>query len=682
MMQGGRSDIGMSTGPAMDLDTTPNVVNQPASALYTIKPKCDSRFLQGQNSFDANLGASDISYYSLDPTSSTASDLAFTLQMPSEVTTLDRGNLWLTSTISVLVGFNSLNSQAVGLGNTIPAGARTSLMKPGKDWAFRPYPLNNAASNVTLTVNSTTITQNNASGIMQLLLKFISRDDAEFKNAPNKQPTYASHDDAVGTDYDVIPGFAGSRYNSYGGACYMTGIGLYQPGTGSATTAPVALRSLASSNYTYNGTQVFVDANGYPTDQGFGPSSVGYVLAVITVREPLIMSPVLYDQRLARDQVGWFGLNKLQITMQMQSAEQARLVQFRTSGQTQPISLAYPDAPFFGTKLEYVTLSNPKQLPLPIKNVVPYSIIQSTSQVITGTFSYTGGQMGAGVNVSGNAVTLVGVPDLLQIYVVPPQSDRQLTPSYAAGVWTGYNNRGDADWMLPLSGLDGASGRTPNFNSGSVTGVGQISFGNNQGALSGYTNYEWWLESRYRGLKQPYLEWSGQAFDNPGYGTTQGRVALVGGPIVVMPNVSFPVTGDIVPGVNGTIMFQPTFSFCNPTGLIANGVRGRDLSGCVLWVVQFYSGWMASEAGLTKTVKGVMAEDVVNAVESVAVGKGGTELLRRSTGGTLQQELSAQGGLLYMGRHQGASDLSGGMINAGAGAKRSRAGDLMALRSR
>lgn len=286
--------------------------------------------------------------------SASNSQVSFNVQVPSELTVIDR-EVILEGTVSLTIK------------GTAKAGKY--LIDYGKGHALAPFPLQQLFSTSTATINNNSVSQN-TQDVIEAINRFHDRRWLARYNgmAPTAFDTYQNYSDAVNADNNPNGSYNNVADNDlYPRGCFPVNIDGNTLGDG-ATEKTITL--------TY------------------------------TVREPLLLSPFIYSDPSTENQ-GFYGIQNLNFIFNVGNvANVLRGVDNSVDGYT--ITMNSPENGDF--KMYFNFLTAPNSILLPPRNVVPYYELPRYKTSV-GAISAVGGQ------VSSPSIQLNQVPDKLLVFV-------------------------------------------------------------------------------------------------------------------------------------------------------------------------------------------------------------------------------------------------------------------------
>ena len=569
----------------------------------------DSRIVQSRPKFAVEKGALSLTNAPFNAIAQTSSQHTYNVYVPSENVFCDRKVLW-SSTV-----YQQMN---VNLASLPTAG--DTIAVPGRDFALCALPLNQLCSTISATINDTTTVINSQDVTREVLRLCDYKKNRMCRTAPTMLDKFANYNDAFGAlanplggydamlDYDnqqngafpnlsftdnaaaannlgtaaslLRPAFAGAKYSAQNGMPVAAGVWAF-------ATVYVAGDIVQSGGNVWSAVVPVAGtapAAGAWTDLG---SALAYTLYIKwRTTEPVVLSPFVFSDEYEWD-TGLFGLNNIQLIMNLVSNPQRIIRSCSRAGRTIPIAnIAYNSQvpnPFTESVINVQFLTPSLDVPLPPKSVVPY---MEFPRYIT---QYQGAaiQPGATGQIISQTITLPCIPDLLIVYAKPS----------AALAST------DADYYFPLaSSLDGI--RNPL----------SVNFDNFSGLLSSTTTEQLFLMSQHNGLDMDYDTWLGQAHSAGGsYGAfgavgsrQQGQVIpAVGSILVLKPGQDLTLQSGQAASLVGNFTLQFNLTVKN-TSAVAQTPQ--------LYVITANSGFFESIRGSSRVIKGVLSEqDIISA---------------------------------------------------------------------
>ena len=386
-------------------------------------------------------GALSVTNTNFTAVSSSASQVSFQVQVPSEKVFVDKAIDW-TSTCNLSFTVTVTDSAS---------RAGQQVCQIGKDISLSSFPLHTLVSTLSATINDTTVTSNTSDVLRELLRLADSERNRELRTCPTYLDTYASYNDAVGTQANPLAGYENAQTGGQvpNGAYYD----FYFTNSSGAYIAPPVV---VSGTATYNLNVQF------------------------TSKEKLVLSPFCWADT-HEGETGLFGIQNIQVIANMLSPSftgpTGRVLRTTTNNGRTYSNLAYNQnagaGAFTNASLSCLFLTPSLSFPIPSVSRVPYMEFPKYSQAVAGTIA-----SGAGFQGQSQTITLPCIPDLI-ILTVKPQN-------YQAG---------DADFYFPITNVS-------------------INFDNFSGLLSSMTPMELFTASSANGLRMDYNAWQGQGWSN------------------------------------------------------------------------------------------------------------------------------------------------------------------------
>lgn len=540
----------------------------------------DPRIIQTRPKYSVDKGALSVSNVSFQAQTADSSSCQFNVQVPSENVFVDRAVEWNGVQAATVV---LTLTAAGGAGDYIPAG--TSLQGLVAPAAF---PLHQAVSQMSATINDATVTVNTQDVLPQVLRLADMRDARRQRTCPTMLDRYAKYPDsrvvsnsplltwAETTESDSVPngGFNGFYYSS-------TADG----------NSPV---DVTSASQAVAGTGVtFVHGQPTLTSGVVVGTPVAVTLYVVwNSVEKLLLPPFIFSDQHEMS-TGLFGVQNFQVQMNLVSSPARALRVSNTTtlpcnesgntfsngraGSVALTSVAWSAASFAGMWVKKPTLSvqflTPSlDVPLPPKSIVPYMEFPRYIAVPGTLVDPSVSLNTTGADLQSQTITLPNIPDLLVIYVKPPA----------------YADSTNGDWSLPITNIS-------------------MNFDNFSGLMSTITQEQLFEMSQRNGVDMDWSEWSGYgSLPLSGLGTTQGGVrGLVGGPLVLKPGVDFPLSTGQASGLVGNFTLQFNLKVQNFTGSAQTPN---------IYTVPISSGFFETIKGSSRIIKGVLTEqDILSA---------------------------------------------------------------------
>jgi hypothetical protein len=481
----------------------------------------DPRIVQTKPKYAVEKGALSLTNVSFQAQTADSRSVQFNVQVPSENVFVDRA-IEVTGTVTGVV---SLTVGATGL----PAGCSLQgLIAPAA------FPIHQATSQMSATINDATVTVNTQDVLPQVLRLSDMRDARRQRSCPTMLDRYALYPDSrlvknspllqwdETKNSDEVPN---GGYNGFYYATSASGA-TPQPITGAGTQVDNVVGGVTGSVGYQNGQPYVVAAPA---------NAVLKFYVAVESTEKLLLPPFIFADQ---DELstGLFGVQNFQVQLNVSPASSAR--SFRVSSKTTFLnpatgvvtagSLGSPAFEWGNGALNGLWNGRPRlsvqfltpalDIPLPPKSIVPYMefprYIATPATVVpvtTNTYAET--------PLQSQTITLPNIPDLLLIYVKPAS----------------YGSLAQGDWSLPITNIS-------------------MNFDNMSGMLSTITQQQLYQMSVRNGVDMDWNEWSGYGSVPLSWSTggvlAGGQTGLVGGPLVLRPGRDFALQAGQAPGLN------------------------------------------------------------------------------------------------------------------------------------
>lgn len=550
----------------------------------------DDRIVQTRPKYAVEKGALSLTNSPFAAISQTQSQHTYNVYVPSENVYVARDVDW-SSTV-----YLQLSVMLSGGEGEYPVGE--PLFEWGVDGSLAAFPLNALCATMTATINDTTVTINSQDVLTEVLRLTDYKQNRLQRTCPTMLDKYQRNSDALNATNDPISGYTNMSHDYH-----------EQPnGSWANLTFTNAQGAPLSGNGQYS------DSNGNVIDFSNGvPVSTaqegGVVNGVYTVyfrfrtTEKLVLSPFVFADSHGSD-TGLFGINNIQMVMNMRDASRALRLRDKTVGSaTKAYYSGDPAAPatwrsgvsyntaraggvFENSFLNVQFLTPSLDIPLPPKSVVPYmEFPRYITQPLNSALA-----AGESTQLTSQTITLPQIPDLLIIYC------RALADSAT------LQQTGEADPNLPQygssylpidCGVDGGRPQNPL----------SINFDNFSGLLSSQTPEQLYHMSVRNGLDVDWDTWSGRA--RVPNGATGGPVSTVGGFLVLKPGVDLTLQSGQASSLVGNFTLQFNVRVRNTFAFPVNPQ---------LFVITANSGFFESVRGSSRIIKGVLSEqDIIAA---------------------------------------------------------------------
>ena len=599
----------------------------------------DSRIVQTRPKYAVEKGALSLTNSPFNAISQTQSQHTYNIYVPSENVYVDRALEW-SSTVFLKIDVR-LNDTA---GGQYPVGQ--PLFQFGVDGSLSAFPLNALCATMTATINDTTTTINSQDVLTEVLRLTDYKANRLQRTCPTMLDKYQQNADALNATNDPISGYNNMSHDYHeqpNGSWYNVS---YTRPDGSPVVAGVPYPCP-------NGINVNINPDGIPvsTDQGAGVVNGLYSVYIkFRSTEKLVLSPFVFADEHS-DDTGLFGINNIQLVMNMRDPNRAIRLRDSFVGTTEklyygggvgantwtpPISYnTTASSGVFNDSVINVQFLTPSlDIPLPPKSVVPYMefpryITQPQNTVMAS---------GTTAQLQSQTITLPQIPDLLIIYVkaiadpATVAQDRSLDPSLP---------QFGASYLPIETSVDGSRTTAPL----------SINFDNFSGLLSSQTSEQLYAMSVRNGLEMDWNTWAG--FGRVPTGSGGGRISTVGGFLVLKPSYDITLQSGQAPSLVGNFTLQFNVRVRNT---FAFPVQPQ------IYVITANSGWFESVRGSSRILKGVLSEqDIISAPLAPA---GTREGLRRMIGGKVLALCNRLGMVKHMGSKGAEKKEEGAMERA------------------
>lgn len=519
--------------------------------------------------YEVYSGGQNVTFSQVQATSATPSQFVFNVIVPSQNVLLDR-NVRCEATINF--SFVQTSAVVTYAPPVVTAAGNYQPIVWGQTLGITAFPLNETCTTMTATINNNSVSIQSRE-VMPILLKLFSREELNNyqETTPCMPDNYQNFIDARPLSGNVLAGSENMTLNDIQprGAFQLNYLTTNDPSTVTSTTKWELAKPTAATAQTIYGS--------------------------ITVSEPLFLSPFLFNE-FARNQAGIYGINNMNLQMNMGSSEKflklasisygLALGQATTVTNTvfSNIQLSYSDV---SLRLCYIT-PHPSNL-LAARNIVPYYTLNRFTYPQGAISAAAVGPAGYGlvtpstIDVSSNVLNLNQIPDKFLIAVRP-----------TTAFYSKYGNY--ADFFLPPTKF------TCNWN-------------NNSGLLASANQKQLWKMSVGNGLKQSWTEFSGLAMrangdvDYPGAAVPIHAIKginTLGGFLVLCPGKDIQIVEEyLAPGSIGSYQFQCTVTVQNflPIAFAPNEVE--------LVIIPMMSGMMVFESGTSAVYTAVLSKEMV-----------------------------------------------------------------------
>jgi len=552
----------------------------------------DPRIIQTKPKYAVEKGALSVNNVSFQAQTADSSSVQFNVQVPSENVFVDRAIEWsgaCVAAITVLLTADDLD---------IPAG--TSLQGIVAPAAF---PLHQAVTQMSATINDATVTVNTQDVLPQVLRLADMRDARRQRTCPTMLDRYASYPDSRVVKNSPLLDWSETKNSDEVPNGGFNGFYFATSATGATPQASSGAGTTVGNVSYFNGQpQLAADLNA-------GASRTLTFHVVCASVEKLMLPPFIFADQHELS-TGLFGVQNFQVQMNMSPspnrafrvstattlyrAETGLVLDATFSAVTSTWSTTAPGGGLWSVKpsLSVQFLTPALDVPLPPKSIVPYMefprYISTPAYPVPASATY----LTAGSPIDSQTITLPNIPDLLLIYVKP----------------SSYGTSTSGDWSLPVTRIS-------------------VSFDNFSGLLANHTQEELYQMSLHNGVDMDWSEWSGlgvvpfsQVSKTAGSATVSGgQTGLVGGPLVLRPGRDFALSAGQAPGLVGNFTLQFQITVQNFTGAEVTPN---------IYVVPISSGFFETIKGSSRIIKGVLSEQDILSAPSQAP----SDELKRSVG--------------------------------------------------
>ena len=417
---------------------------------------------------------------------------------------------------------------------TNPAAAGLPVAVPGRDFGIRAFPLHSLCSNMQISIDNDSVSNN----LSQTFPTYLRLNDSP--DVRNDQATPVKLD--LATPVSTLQGAIANPYGTIldSNSVLDPGNGafpfVYCDNTGKPLSSTTAYTSTLGQGTGQPNTVTPVLVNGvYVPGTTIGQASYN-IYVQYTVWESIMCSPFCFGKQASIPQPGLFGVRNITMTATMQTPAAAQLIVNTSLPSVCAVSnlqFAPGYAPYQNSALVVTTYSPPPSLRLPERCITPYSEMQAYPNQAASAIN-----PGVTSQLTSATITVSSVPSLIIVRVTPS--------AYTNGV-TGTNIPTDApSWCLPISRA------TIQFD--------------NQISCSTYDQPTLWKISAQNGQTLNFNAWRAAA-QSSGVtaGTGEGMVQLVGGELVLAPGKDIPLAAQLAPGVGGNFNLSVTVTVTNPS---------------------------------------------------------------------------------------------------------------------
>lgn len=551
----------------------------------------DARIVQGQPQYAVDKGALSVTNAPFNAIAANAAQMTFNVLVPSENVFIDRALDWSsTCYLQFDVSFNAV-AGGPGIAGGVPTvpgatGQEKAIKVLGRDLALAPFPLHQACTTLTATINDTTVTLNASDVLNQILRLTDMKQNRYQRTCPTMMDNYQNYDDAFGAVNSPLAGWSEAKNVDEvpNGAywrvefCDDAGNSLLQPGAANAQVNGPAVGA-GYAQWCYD------PAVGIPFPLNAiaqGDTNKFRLYLKFTSTEKLVLSPFVFADSHEWD-TGLFGCQNIQFVMNFQ--QPSRLLRDSGGAGARIVDstvqfLNVQGSPWSSPRLNVQFLTPSLDVSLPPKSVVPY---MEFPRFISAQYAPLApfGQPNSTATLVSQTITLPQIPDMLIIYVKPSTYSPPQTGAGASPLQTNQV----ADWML---------------------GINQISvnFDNFAGLLSSHSQEQLYKMSVHNGVQMDYDSWTGvQNTNNNGF--QRSRRPAVGSMLILKPGRDITLQAGQASGLVGNFVLQFNLGVYN---LADYAVTPQ------IYVITANSGYFETIKGSSRVIKGVLTEqDIISA---------------------------------------------------------------------
>jgi hypothetical protein len=323
-------------------------------------------------------GGQNMSVNQFNAVSESTSSHVYNIQVPSEQTIVDRRVMWESTVIIKIV---------VPAANPLPLGQ--PIIQYGTRDALSPFPLHQATSVMTATINNSSVSIN-MRDVLPAILRFNDRAELARYNGMTTTAfdTYADYSQAVGAHNNPLGAWTNTDNNndfSARGSWLLEKVG---------------------STLNMSG-----DIDNFTIETGDG-ATAKEAFVQFKVVEPLLLSPFIFAKPMSNSQ-GFYGIQNMNFTFNIGSGDRV----WRSADPNKVVSFVS----FKDSRLIFNFLTpHPSDL-LPARNVVPYYELPRYLTNSTNNLDSDG----TNKTLQTSSLQLNQIPDKLVIFVRKPMSDQK-----------------------------------------------------------------------------------------------------------------------------------------------------------------------------------------------------------------------------------------------------------------
>lgn len=412
-------------------------------------------------------------------------------------------------------------SQTFNVTATADVTVNSAILTPGVDIAMSSYPFQRLLGVCSAKVNGKLVSSFDLGKYIDELLRI---SDVENNIKKGTCPSALSMGFAKGLDGYLTNSQVNGTYNEASANFIPNGAWTFNGFSGICVGGGTATLNVDGSCRIFTAT--------------FATGETMQVTVTMETYEPLLLPPFLINQK---DEEALFGLSNIQIDLPVDVSKIQRILSSPNVTGTAPMLVAGTTLGWASMALGNITTCELLYQTFPVPNSKNYKIPMYHSihsydinpSYITQSF-VAGAKSGV---IISQVKTMGCMPHRILLF-----AKRSAVPAMG---WNNYYYQ-SSNVKINLSGFQ-------------------------QNMLASATSYDLYRISCQAGLKQDYLSWSGEAYalSFAADGTAsanQSMKPLVGGPIVLIPGVSFPLPEGVTTGSEGSFTFDFTADITNITG--------------------------------------------------------------------------------------------------------------------
>lgn len=524
----------------------------------------DPRINQSDPRYAIYKGALSISNVASNAISQSTSQHTYNVHVPSLSTFLSKKVIW-SSTVDFDVKLTVANNNPVAV-NVVP-------LDFGGNLSVQPYCLNGLTVTQSLTVNDANCTFYSEDMLTELARLIDSKDQKMGSYTPVLLDTLLNYADSDATVSSPLNGYADAIGSNRGRGSFSR-YQFLNP----ATSAPMQDgQTYVAGNATIGGNNVAITLKANQDGVLYFENAVAaadneYQLSFklrFFLSEPLMVSPFSYNLEEDDMQNSLFGINNMQLVMNMNSGK--RFLRFMPSNLFTNLSCQVNQ--YSNSKLNTTFLTPNLSIDLPSRNVVNYMemsrFITNVKNINASTPVELSDPSHSSANIISQSIVFNSIPDLLLIYVKP--LDIPNTQS---------------DYYLPINKVS-------------------VSFDNFSGLLSSHSPEQLYSMSFSNGVRSVSYDQYMGAFNFSNSTNGKFKRASNGSFLCLKMGKDIALQSGLSPGCQGSYNFQINVSIRNQTGQVIPSAN--------LFVTSIKSGFMETVNGSSRIITAPVTEsDVIN----------------------------------------------------------------------